>query len=55
MAANSKQGVYLTTSLAGLVALTAGLAGSHIVNALIGLVLLGYSAFGFYKIKGIET
>jgi hypothetical protein len=56
MAANSQQGTYLTTTLAGFTALAAGLAAQGavgIVVALAGLLLLIISAAGFYKIKGL--
>jgi hypothetical protein len=57
MAANAQQGTYLGTTLTGFTALTAGLVakgGVGIVAALAGLVLLVFSAAGFYKIKGLE-
>jgi hypothetical protein len=57
MPANSQQGTYLGTSLAGFTALTAGLVvkgGIGILVALVGAVLLLVSAAGFYKIKSLE-
>ena len=54
MAATSQQGTYLGTTLAGFTALTAGFykgGGLGIVVAIVGLVLLLFSAAGFYKIK----
>ena len=51
-----QQGTYLGTTLAGFTALTAGLAaggGAGILVALVGLVLLIYSAAGFYRIKSL--
>jgi hypothetical protein len=56
MPANSKQGTYLGTTLAGFTALPAGLytgGGLGIVVAIAGAGLLLFSAAGFYKIKGI--
>ena len=53
-----QQGAYLATTLAGFVALTAGLAarasypGAGVVVALAGLVLLIVSAAGFHRVKG---
>jgi len=57
MAANSQQGTYLGTTLAGFTAFTAGLAfkgGIGILVALVGALLLIVSAAGFYKIKSLE-
>ncbi len=54
MAANSKQGTYLATTLTGFTALTGGLASQGaiaIVVALVGLLLLIVSAAGLYKAK----
>jgi len=56
MAANSKQGTYLATTLTGFTALTGGLASQGaiaIVVALVGLVLLIVSAAGFHKTKSL--
>ena len=56
MAANSQQGTYLGTMLAGFTAFAAGLVaggGVGIVVALIGLLLLIISAAGFHKIKSL--
>ncbi len=57
MAANSQQGTYLGTTLAGFTALTGGMVvqgGIGIVVAIAGLVLLIISAAGFYKIKSLS-
>ena len=57
MAANSQQGTYLGTTLAGFTALTGGLVvkgGIGILVALVGALLLLVSAAGFYKIKSLE-
>jgi len=54
MAATSKQGTYLGTTLAGFTAFVAGCyhgGGLGIVVAIVGLGLLAVSAAGFYKIK----
>jgi hypothetical protein len=56
MPANSKQGTYLGTTLAGFTALPAGLyagGGLGTVVAIVGAGLLIFSAAGFYKIKNI--
>jgi hypothetical protein len=56
MPANSKQGTYLGTTLAGFTALPAGLytgGGLGIVVAIAGAGLLLFSAAGFYKIKNM--
>ena len=56
MAANSQQGTYLGTTLAGFTAFTAGLVaggGVGVVVALVGLLLLIISAAGFNKIKSL--
>ena len=56
MAANSKQGTYLATTLTGFTAFAAGLYGGGglgIVIAIVGAGLLLLSAAGFYKIKTI--
>ncbi len=56
MAANSQQGTYLGTTLAGFTALTAGLVvkgGIGILVAIAGLVLLIVSAAGFHKVKDL--
>ncbi len=57
MAANSKHGTYLLTTLTGFTAFPAGLyagGGLGILVAIVGAGLLLYSAFGFYKIKRLE-
>ena len=61
MAANSKQGKYLTAFLAGFVALPAGLilladhsALSGVILTLAGIGLLAQSFIGFRRIKGLE-
>ena len=54
MAATSKQGTYLGTTLTGFTAFTAGFymgGGMGIVVAIVGAGLLLASAAGFYKIK----
>jgi len=55
MAANSKQGTYVTATLAGFTAFVAGLywGGAGIVVAIIGAALLLASAAGFYKNKTV--
>jgi hypothetical protein len=56
MPANSKQGTYLGTTLAGFTALPAGLyagGGLGMVVAVVGAGFLIFSAAGFYKIKNI--
>jgi hypothetical protein len=56
MASNSKQGLYLATTLVGFTAFPAGLVsggGIGIVVAVIGVALLAFSAAGFYRIKGM--
>jgi hypothetical protein len=56
MAANSQQGTYLGTTIAGFTMFAAGLVvggGTGIVVALVGLLLLIVSAAGFYKIKSV--
>ncbi len=58
MAANAKQGTYLASTLVGFTAFPAGViegGGKGIAIAVVGLALLLYSAFGFYKIKGVEV
>lgn len=57
MAANAKQGTFLATTLAGFTAFPAGLytgGGVGMLIAVVGAGLLAYSAFGFYRIKGLE-
>jgi hypothetical protein len=47
----------LATTLAGFTALTAGFysgGGTGVLIAIVGAGLLAYSAFGFYRIKGLE-
>jgi hypothetical protein len=56
MAANSQQGTYLGMTLAGFTALTAGLVvkgGAGMFVAFVGLLLLVFSAAGFYRIKSL--
>ncbi len=56
MAANSQQGTYLATTLAGFTAYVAGRViqgGIGALVALVGLALLIISAAGFYKIKSV--
>ena len=56
MAANSQQGTYLFTTLAGFTALSGGLVaggGAGTLAALAGLGLLVVSVAGFHKIKGL--
>jgi hypothetical protein len=56
MAANSQQGTYLATALAGFTAYVAGRVvqgGIGIAVAFVGLALLIVSAAGFYKIKSL--
>jgi hypothetical protein len=56
MAANTQQGTYLATTLAGFTALTGGLVAKGsigILVSLVGLALLIASAAGFYKIKDL--
>ena len=58
MAANSRQGSYLGTTLVGFTAFPAGLyvgRGLGIVVAIAGLLLLVISAVGFYRIKESTT
>jgi hypothetical protein len=57
MAANSKQGTCLATTLIGFTAVPAGLysgGATGVLIAIAGVGLLAYSAFGFYRIKGLE-
>jgi hypothetical protein len=57
MAANAKQGTYLGTSLAGFTAYIAGRVtggGMGMLIALVGLVLLIFSAAGFYRVKSLS-
>jgi hypothetical protein len=56
MAANAKQGTYLSTTLIGFTSFVAGLhsgGGLGIVFAIVGAGLLFASAAGFYKIKTV--
>jgi hypothetical protein len=56
MAANAKQGTYLSTTLIGFTSFVAGLhsgGGLGIVFAIVGAGLLFASAAGFYKIKAV--
>ena len=58
MAANSRQGSYLGTTLVGFTGFPAGLyvgGGLGIVVAIAGLLLLVISAVGFYRIKESMT
>ncbi|HYR88810.1 MAG TPA: hypothetical protein VE422_32335 [Terriglobia bacterium] len=60
MASIPQQGTYLGTTLAGFTAFTAGLVARTsygsvgILVALVGLVLLIYSAAGFHRIKDLK-
>lgn len=54
MAANRQQGTYLATTLAGFTAFPAGVVSGGGVGtfvAIVGVALLAFSAFGFYRIK----
>ena len=54
MAAVRQQGIYLGTTLTGFTAFVAGLyngGGRGMLAAVLGAVLLLYSAFGFYRTK----
>lgn len=56
MAASRQQGTYLGTLLVGFTAFPAGLVEGGAIGmvvAVIGLILLVYSAAGFYRIKGL--
>jgi len=56
MGANSKQGIYLGTTLVGFTSFVAGLHGGGglgMVFAIVGAGLLFVSAAGFYKIKPV--
>ncbi len=56
MAAIRQQGTYLGTLLVGFTAFPAGLVEGGAIGmvvAVIGLILLVYSAAGFYRIKGL--
>ena len=56
MGANSKQGIYLGTTLVGFTSFVAGLHGGGglgMVFAIVGAGLLFVSAAGFYKIKAV--
>jgi hypothetical protein len=58
MAANRQQGTYLTTTLAGFTAFPAGViegGGVGTLVAIIGVALLLFSAFGFLRIKKLES
>jgi len=58
MAATSQQGKYLGTTLVGFTAFPAGLyigGGIGTIIAVVGLLLLIISAFGFYRIKQLDT
>ena len=58
--ATPQQGTYLGTTLAAFTAFAGGLAAREsypsggVLIALIGLVLLIYSVFGFVRIKGLK-
>jgi hypothetical protein len=57
MAANAQQGTYLGTSLAGFTAYVAGRVtggGMGMLIAVVGLVLLIFSAAGFYRVKSLS-
>lgn len=54
MAANRQQGTYLATTLVGFTAFPAGVVaggGLGALAAIVGVALLAFSAFGFYRIK----
>jgi len=54
MAANRQQGTYLATTLVGFTAFPAGMVtggGIGALVAIVGVALLAFSAFGFYRIK----
>jgi hypothetical protein len=54
MAANRQQGTYLATTLIGFTAFPAGVVaggGLGTLVAIVGVALLAFSAFGFYRIK----
>jgi hypothetical protein len=54
MAANRQQGTYLATTLVGFTAFPAGVVaggGLGTLIAIVGVALLAFSAFGFYRIK----
>lgn len=56
MAAVRQQGTYLGTTLTGFTAFVAGLysgGGVGMLVAVLGAGLLLYSAFGFYRTKGV--
>ena len=56
MAATRQQGTYLGTTLIGFTAFTAGLyngGGMGMVVTVLGVGLLLYSAFGFYRAKSV--
>lgn len=56
MAATRQQGTYLGTTLTGFTAFTAGLyngGGLGMLVAVLGAGLLLYSAYGFYRAKGV--
>jgi hypothetical protein len=61
MAANSQQGTYLGTTVAGFTAVVAGLvttsthSGVGWLIAITGLALLGFSTAGFLKLKQLEA
>jgi hypothetical protein len=55
MAATSRQGTYLGTTLAGFTAFAGGLAGLGVVVTIVGLILLIVSAAGLYKAKSTES
>lgn len=61
MAANSQQGTYLGTTIAGFTALVAGLvtapahSGIGWLVAIVGFALLGISSAGFLKLKQMEA
>jgi hypothetical protein len=61
MAANSQQGTYLGTILAGFTALVAGLvttsthSGNGWLVAFTGLAVLGISTVGFVRLKSLEA
>jgi hypothetical protein len=54
MAANRQQGTYLATTLVGFTAFPAGVVaggGLGTLIAIVGVALLAFSAFGFYRVK----
>jgi hypothetical protein len=57
MAANSKQGSYVALTLVGFTAFPAGVIEGGALGmliAVVGVALLAFSAFGFYRIKSVS-